>query len=42
MGAFPRRIPYVMPPARSIDIDAPVDLMIASHLLGEKENGTIQ
>lgn len=38
MGAFPRRLPYVMPPARSIDIDAPIDLLIASHLLGEKEN----
>ncbi|MDE6346170.1 MAG: acylneuraminate cytidylyltransferase family protein [Muribaculaceae bacterium] len=35
MGAFPRRVPYVMPAERSVDIDAPVDLLIASHLLGE-------
>lgn len=37
MGAFPRRIPYVMPSDRSIDIDAPIDLIIAGHLLSEKE-----
>lgn len=37
MGAFPRRVPYVMPAERSVDIDAPVDLLIASHLLGEKD-----
>lgn len=36
MGAFPRRIPYVMPSDRSIDIDAPIDLIVASSLLGEK------
>lgn len=33
LGQFPRRIPYVMPAERSIDIDAPIDLIIASHLL---------
>lgn len=33
MGAFPRRVPSVMPAERSIDIDAPIDLVIASHLL---------
>lgn len=33
MGAFPRRVPYLMPQQRSIDIDTPVDLLIASHLL---------
>lgn len=38
MGAFPRRVPYVMPAERSVDIDAPVDLLIASHLLGEKDS----
>lgn len=25
MGAFPRRIPYIMPPSRSIDLDTPAD-----------------
>lgn len=33
MGAFPRRIPYVMPPERSVDIDSPLDLVIATHIL---------
>lgn len=33
LGAFPRRVPFVMPPRRSIDIDSPIDLVIASHLL---------
>lgn len=33
MGAFPRRVPSVMPAERSVDIDAPVDLLIAAHLL---------
>lgn len=33
MGAFPRRVPYVMPSERSVDIDAPVDLIIAEHLM---------
>lgn len=33
LGAFPRRVPYVMPEARSVDIDSPVDLLIAEHLL---------
>ncbi|MDE6317715.1 MAG: acylneuraminate cytidylyltransferase family protein [Muribaculaceae bacterium] len=33
MGAFPRRVPSVMPAERSVDIDTPVDLIIASHLL---------
>lgn len=36
MGAFPRRVPYVMPGERSVDIDAPIDMIIASHLLEEK------
>lgn len=36
MGAFPRRVPYVMPAERSVDIDAPIDMIIASHLLEEK------
>lgn len=33
MGAFPHRVPSVMPAERSVDIDTPVDLIIASHLL---------
>lgn len=37
MGAFPRRVPYLMPAERSVDIDAPVDLIIAEHLMGYLE-----
>lgn len=33
MGSFPHRIPYLMPDERSIDIDKPIDLIIASTLL---------
>lgn len=36
LGSFPRRVPYVMPAERSVDIDAPVDLLVAEHLLGKK------
>lgn len=36
MGAFTRRVPYVMPASRSVDIDAPIDLIMAAHLLEEK------
>lgn len=36
MGAFPRRVPSLMPAERSVDIDAPIDLIIASHLLNSK------
>lgn len=33
LGAFPRRIPYLMPAERSVDIDTPLDLIIAGQLL---------
>lgn len=36
LGSFPRRVPYVMPAERSVDIDAPVDLLVADHLLGKQ------
>lgn len=37
LGSFPHRVPYVMPAERSVDIDAPVDLLVASHLLGAQQ-----
>jgi len=33
MGRFPRRVPYLMPDERSVDIDKPIDLIIASAIL---------
>ncbi len=33
MGRFPRRVPYLMPDDRSVDIDKPIDLIIASAIL---------
>ena len=33
MGAFPRRIPYPMPADRSVDIDTPLDWLVAEALL---------
>lgn len=33
MGAFPRKIPSIMPRERSIDIDTPLDLVIAATLM---------
>lgn len=36
LGSFPLRVPYVMPAERSVDIDAPVDLLVAEHLLGKQ------
>ncbi|MDE6453210.1 MAG: acylneuraminate cytidylyltransferase family protein [Muribaculaceae bacterium] len=35
MGAFPRRIPSVMPPERSVDLDTPRDWIIAEALFRE-------
>ena len=35
LGAFARRIPYVMPRERSIDLDTPTDWLIAETLLGD-------
>lgn len=35
MGDFPLRIPYPMPASRSVDIDTPVDWLIAEALLGK-------
>lgn len=37
MGQFARRVPCVMPPGRSIDIDTPLDLMVARHLIAEAD-----
>lgn len=33
LGAFPRRIPYVMPRERSIDLDTPLDWLVAEAIL---------
>lgn len=40
MGRFPRRIPYLMPDERSVDIDKPIDLIIAATLLQSYPNPT--
>ena len=33
LGEFPRRIPFVMPAERSIDLDTPSDWLLVEHLL---------
>ena len=33
MGAFPRRVPFEMPPRRSIDLDTPLDWAVAEAIL---------
>ncbi len=36
LGSFPRRIPYVMPRERSVDLDTPLDWMVMEKLIEEK------
>ena len=33
MGEFPRRIPFEMPKSRSVDLDTPVDWIIAENIM---------
>ncbi|MDE6327873.1 MAG: acylneuraminate cytidylyltransferase family protein [Duncaniella sp.] len=33
LGAFPRRIPYVMPRERSVDLDTPLDWMVMEKIM---------
>ncbi len=35
MGRFTRRVPYCMPRSRSIDLDTPLDWIVAEHLMNE-------
>ncbi|MDE6555991.1 MAG: acylneuraminate cytidylyltransferase family protein [Duncaniella sp.] len=32
LGEFPRRVPYIMPRERSVDLDTPLDWIIAEHI----------
>ncbi|MCD8386312.1 MAG: acylneuraminate cytidylyltransferase family protein [Bacteroidales bacterium] len=38
LGAFPQRIPYIMPRDRSIDLDTPIDWLMAETLMTQ-QNG---
>lgn len=38
IGAFKKRVPYPMPAERSIDIDRPIDLVVAEAILSQKSN----
>lgn len=38
MGAFPRKIPSLMPAERSVDIDTPIDLIIATTLMQQQND----
>ncbi len=38
LGAFPKRIPFEMPRSRSIDLDTPLDWMVAEKLMEEKNS----
>ena len=38
MGAFSRRIPYVMPPERSVDLDTPADWLVAEAMLAANQS----
>lgn len=40
LGAMPRRIPYVMPSARSIDLDTPLDWTVAEAIISHYNNET--
>ena len=33
LGAFPRRVPYIMPRERSVDLDTPIDWLIAETMI---------
>ena len=35
MGAFGKRIPSVMPAARSVDLDTPTDWLVAEALMSQ-------
>lgn len=37
MGSFPRKIPSIMPRKRSIDIDTPLDLIIAATIMKQND-----
>ena len=41
MGAFPRRVPFVMPRERSIDLDTPLDWTIAEAVMNHQEKQII-
>ncbi|MDE6134679.1 MAG: acylneuraminate cytidylyltransferase family protein, partial [Muribaculaceae bacterium] len=36
LGEFPRRLPYMMPRSRSIDLDSQADWLMAEHLIAQK------
>lgn len=40
LGEFPRRLPYEMPRSRSVDLDTPLDWMIAEKLMEEFQNSS--
>ena len=38
LGQFSRRIPYVMPRERSLDLDTPLDWMVLEHVMNSKSD----